>query len=159
MRDLKTTPLGVILFGYTKTKNLLTARAKENAIERDEKFDRANDPYQHCYELLPLQQTMDRSLLDKVDTAVAGQAPDGDGTEAFVLSLRVDRTAANHVLPRTAFTAAILGIETLEGQANFAKYPNKELYILTDGESEINWDGLEDAAAQMNAKRISLSVM
>lgn len=58
-----------------------------------------------------------------------------------------------------AFTAAILGIETLEAQANFAKYPNKELYILTDGESEINWDGLEDAAAQMNAKRISLSVM
>lgn len=58
-----------------------------------------------------------------------------------------------------AFTAAILGIETLEGQATFAKYPNKELYILTDGESEINWDGLEDAAAQMNAKRISLSVM
>lgn len=159
MRELKTTPLGVILFGYPKTKNLLTARAKENAIERDEKFDRANDPYQHCYELLPLQQTMDRSLLDKVDTAVAGQAPDGDGTEAFVLSLRVDRTAANHVLPRTAFTAAILGIETLEAQANFAKYPNKELYILTDGESEINWDGLEDAAAQMNAKRISLSVM
>ncbi|GAA5975557.1 hypothetical protein JCM10908_005201 [Rhodotorula pacifica] len=136
IRDLKTTPLGVILFGYPKTKNLLTARAKENAAERDEKFDRSNDPYQGCYELLPLQATMDRTLLDKVDLTVAGEAADGD-----------------------AFTAAILGIETLEGQTGFAKYQNKELYILTDGESEINWDGLEDAAAQMNAKRISLSVI
>lgn len=83
IRDLKTTPLGVILFGYPKTKNLLTARAKEYAAERDEKFDRSNDPYQGCYELLPLQATMDRTLLDKVDLAVAGEAADGDGKDSF----------------------------------------------------------------------------
>ncbi|GAA6010287.1 uncharacterized protein JCM10292_003624, partial [Rhodotorula paludigena] len=40
IRDLKTTPFGVILFGHPKTKNLLTTRAKEQAQERDEKFDR-----------------------------------------------------------------------------------------------------------------------
>lgn len=162
IRDLKTTPLGVILFGYPKTKNLLTARAKENAAERDEKFDRANDPYRHCYELLPLQQTMDRSLLDQVDMAAAGHAADGDGKEPgpdWFAHPPGQVVAESRLLRTAAFTAAILGIETLEGQTGFAKYPNKELYILTDGESEINWDGLEDAAAQMNAKNISLSVM
>lgn len=79
MRDLKTTPFGVLLFGHPKTKNILTTRAKEQAAERDEKFDRSSDPYRHCYELLPLTATIDSSLLARVDEVVAGEGPDGDG--------------------------------------------------------------------------------
>ncbi|BGP06751.1 ATP-dependent DNA helicase yku80 [Rhodotorula toruloides] len=136
MRDLKTTPFGVILFGHPKTKNILTTRAKEQAAERDEKFDRSSDPYRHCYELLPLTATIDRTLLDRVDEAVAGEGPDGD-----------------------AFTSVILGIETLDAQPSFAKYATKEIFVLTDGESQIDWDGMSSAAKQMNAKGMSLTVI
>ncbi|BGP23482.1 ATP-dependent DNA helicase 2 subunit 2 [Rhodotorula toruloides] len=136
MRDLKTTPFGAILFGHPKTKNILTTRAKEQAAERDEKFDRSSDPYRHCYELLPLTATIDRTLLDRVDEAVAGEGPDGD-----------------------AFTSVILAIETLDAQPSLAKYATKEIFVLTDGESQIDWDGLSSAAKQMNAKGISLTVI
>ncbi|GAA6052383.1 hypothetical protein JCM3770_000215 [Rhodotorula araucariae] len=136
MRDLKTTPFGVVLFGHAKTKNLLTTRAKEQAAERGDKFDRAADPYRHCYELLPLTKTIDQSLVERVDDAVAGEGPDGD-----------------------AFTATILGIETLDADASLKNYAVKELCVLTDGESEVNWDGLRNAAHQMNAKGMSLTVI
>lgn len=63
-----------------------------------------------------------------------------------------------HHTGATAFTAVILGIETLEVNPAFSNF-TKELCVLTDGESEINWDGLENAATQMNMKGISLSVM
>ncbi|GAA6002260.1 hypothetical protein JCM10207_003151 [Rhodosporidiobolus poonsookiae] len=136
MRELKTTPFSVILFGHPKTKNLLTTRAKEKAAENDEKFDRANDPYQHCYELLPFTFSADKSLLERVDEAVAGQGPDGD-----------------------AFSALILGIESLDAQANTNKYPHKELVLITDGEAEIDWDNVEGAAKQMNITDMSLTVI
>ncbi|GAA6003096.1 uncharacterized protein JCM10292_002859, partial [Rhodotorula paludigena] len=135
IRDLKTTPFGVILFGHSKTKNLLTTRAKEQAQERDEKFDRQQDPYRHCYELLPLTKTMDQSLVDRIDDAVAGEGPAGD-----------------------AFTAIILAIETLDADTSIKSY-SKEICVITDGESPINWDGIKSAAKQMNSKNISLSVI
>lgn len=90
IRDLKTTPIGVILFGYSKTKNLLTTRAKENAAEREVKFDRADDPYRHCYELIPLRKELDKSLIDQVDLAVAGEGPDGDGEGVGALRRRAE---------------------------------------------------------------------
>ncbi|BGP38609.1 ATP-dependent DNA helicase yku80 [Rhodotorula kratochvilovae] len=136
MRDLKTTPFGVVLFGHAKTKNLLPTRAKEQAAERGDKFDRAADPYRHCYELLPLTKTIDKSLVERIDDAVAGEGPDGD-----------------------AFTATILGIETLDADTSIKNYAVKELCVLTDGESEINWDGLRNAAHQMNAKGMGLTVI
>ncbi|BGP14574.1 ATP-dependent DNA helicase yku80 [Rhodosporidiobolus nylandii] len=136
MRELKTTPFCVILFGHPKTKNVLTTRAKEKAEENDEKFDRSQDAYRHCYELLPFTSSMDQTLLSRIDEAVAGEGPDGD-----------------------AFTALILGIETMEAQSTVAKYPTKEIVILTDGESDIDWDGKEGVINQMNAKGMSLTLM
>jgi len=136
MRDLRTTPFGVILFGHAKTKNLLTTRAKELASANDEKFDRSQDPYRHCYELLPLTKTVDMSLVDRIDDAVAGEGPDTD-----------------------AFSAAILGLETLDADATLKNYAVKEVCLLTDGEHYINWDGARSAASQMNAVNIGLTVM
>ncbi|GAA5967240.1 hypothetical protein JCM11641_000485 [Rhodosporidiobolus odoratus] len=135
MRELKTTPFGVICFAHAKTKNVLTTRAKEKANEHGEPFDRKADPYRHCYELLPFTYSMDQSLLPRIDDAAAGEGPDGD-----------------------AFSALILGIETLGANPKAAKY-TKEICILTDGESEIDWDGLTGVVNQMNDKAISLTVV
>lgn len=72
MRDLKTTPFGIISYGHEKTKNVLTMRAKQKAMDEDRKYSRKDDPYQHCYELLPLTWTFDKTLLDRVDQMQAG---------------------------------------------------------------------------------------
>ncbi|GAA5821247.1 hypothetical protein JCM11251_004533 [Rhodosporidiobolus azoricus] len=135
MRDLKTIPFALILLGHEKTKNVLTTRAKERAQEREEKFDRSNDPYRHCYELLPLTFTMDKSLLERIDTA------HGAGLET------------------DAFSGLILGIETLDMHPQIAKYATKEIVLITDGENEIDWDGLGSTVRQMNAKGMSLTVV
>ncbi|GAA5855574.1 hypothetical protein JCM8547_007894 [Rhodosporidiobolus lusitaniae] len=136
MRELKTTPFSVISFAHKNTKNVLTTRGKERAAENDEKFDKKSDPYRHCYELLPFTFSMDKTLLDRVDEMESGYASNGDG-----------------------LTAIVLGLETLDSQSNVAKYPTKEIVVLTDGESEIDWDGVDSVANQLNRKGMSLTVI
>jgi uncharacterized protein with von Willebrand factor type A (vWA) domain len=61
--------------------------------------------------------------------------------------------------PLKALTALILGLETLDAHNNLAKYPVKELVIITDGESEIEWDGVKGVRKQLNARGIAVTVM
>ncbi|GAA5949862.1 hypothetical protein JCM21900_004229 [Sporobolomyces salmonicolor] len=136
VRDLKTIPASVILYGYPKTKNILTTRQKEEAAERGETFDRKEDLYRGFYELLPLTFAFDKTLVERVDEARAGLGGDGD-----------------------LLSAIILGLETLDAQPLIKTYKTKEIYILTDGESETNWDGWERTAQQLNIKGMSVKVV
>lgn len=87
MRDLRTIPIAVLAFGYPKTKNIMTTRAKEAARENGEPFDRQNDGYRGIYELVPLTFNPDQSTLERIDLAVAGQGQDGDG-ESYSSTIR-----------------------------------------------------------------------
>ncbi|GAA6059814.1 hypothetical protein JCM10212_003726, partial [Sporobolomyces blumeae] len=136
MRDLKTIPCAVILFGYMKTKNLLTTRAKDLAAENGVKFDRADDVYQGIYELVPLTFSCDMSTVQRVDDAVAGQGADGD-----------------------AHSALITAIETITAQTSLKSYPMREVFILTDGESEIDWDSYEGTIGRMVESNICVRVI
>ncbi|GAA5892625.1 hypothetical protein JCM5296_006178 [Sporobolomyces johnsonii] len=136
VRDLRTIPASVILYGHPKTKNVLTTRQKEEAAARGEKFDRKEDLYRGFYELLPLTFAFDKTLVERVDEARAGLGADGD-----------------------LLSAIILGLETLDAQPSIKTYKIKEIYILTDGESETDWDGWERTAQQLNLKGMSVKVV
>ncbi|GAA5881367.1 hypothetical protein JCM16303_000149 [Sporobolomyces ruberrimus] len=136
MRDLRTIPVAVLAFGHPKTKNIMTTRAKEAARENEEAFDRQKDGYRGIYELLPLTFNPDQSSLERIDQAVAGQGQDGD-----------------------AHTALVAAIETLEAQGSIMKYPTKEIFILTDGETETDWDEWKSTVRKLTGQGISLKVV
>ncbi|GAA5873400.1 hypothetical protein JCM1840_007371 [Sporobolomyces johnsonii] len=115
-RNLKTTPTSVILYGHRQTKNIITSREKETATESGETFDHKEDLYRGFYVLLPLTITFDKTLVKKIDEAEAGLGGDGDLLFAF-----------------------ILGLEMLDAQPSIKTYNTKEIYILTDDESETDW--------------------
>ncbi|GAA6009415.1 hypothetical protein JCM11491_003548 [Sporobolomyces phaffii] len=137
MRDLKTLPVSVLVFGYHKTKNLLTSRAKDVARDHGEPFDRANDAYQGVYELVPFTFDLDpAATLERIDDAEAGLGSDGD-----------------------AHTALIAAIETLDAQGAVAKYPTKEIFVLTDGESVSDWDGSKATVRALEDKGMVVKVV
>ncbi|GAA5946914.1 hypothetical protein JCM3765_002073 [Sporobolomyces pararoseus] len=136
MRDLRTNPVAVLAFGYPKTKNIMTTRAKEVAREKGEAFDRQNDGYRGIYELVPITFNPDQSTLERIDQAIAGQGQDGD-----------------------AHTALIAAIETLDAQGSISKYPTKEIFVLTDGESEIDWDQWKGTVKGLKDRGMSVKVV
>ncbi|GAA5905289.1 uncharacterized protein JCM6883_006349 [Sporobolomyces salmoneus] len=136
MRDLRTIPIAVLAFGYPKTKNIMTTRAKEAARENGEPFDRQNDGYRGIYELVPLTFNPDQSTLERIDLAVAGQGQDGD-----------------------AHTALMAAIETLEAQGSINKYATKEIFILTDGESTTDWDEWKSTVQGLKARGMAVKVI
>ncbi|GAA5938500.1 uncharacterized protein JCM15063_005337 [Sporobolomyces koalae] len=136
IRDLKTLPCAVLAFGHPKTKNILTTRLKETAREAGEPFVRENDLYRGIYELIPFEFAPDTSTLQRIDQAAAGQGHNVD-----------------------IHSAIIAGLETLDAQPAVAKYPTKEIFVLTDGETESDWDGWKGTAARMNERGVSLKVI
>jgi hypothetical protein len=99
MRDLKTTPFAVICYGHEKTKNILTMRAKQAAMDNDEKFDRKNDSYRHCYDFLPLTFTFDKTLLERINEMEAGYpgSPPADCASSLLAHFRdLSLTSLNH---------------------------------------------------------------
>jgi hypothetical protein len=73
MRDLKTTPFGVLAYAVDKTKNVLTRRGKE---ELGSKYDKNEDAYRNYSEAIPITSTLDGGTLRMVDGIQAGQGPD-----------------------------------------------------------------------------------
>ncbi|GAA5841631.1 hypothetical protein JCM5353_002754 [Sporobolomyces roseus] len=137
IRDLKTIPVAVLAFGFTKTKNIMTTKAKETARENGEAFDRSSDGYQGIYELVPFTFGPDTSTLERVDQLlVAGAGQPGD-----------------------AHTAMIAGLETLTTQYATRNYQTKELFLFTDGESPIDWEDWQGTKQGLEENGLSLKVI
>lgn len=73
MRNLKTTPIGVLTFATRKTKNIVTTRQKDELKSR---YDKTQDPYRGIAEVIPFSFTPDGEMLDKLDAIEAGTGLD-----------------------------------------------------------------------------------
>jgi hypothetical protein len=167
IRNLKTLPVTVLSYCVPKTKNTLTARAKDSGS-----YDKEMDGYRHMYENVHLDWTVGQRTLEAIDQIQAGAGPDvkdpetelSDGEWRTANGPKV-RGARGHVLTQsnrpTAHTALILALETVHtvdkarGKATWTR----EIYLLTDGESSSDWDRWEETAQRMNERGISLKVM
>lgn len=90
MRELKTTPVNVILFAASKTKNILTTRAKEK-----DDYDRAEDLYRYMYEQVPTEFTPDLGTLDRIDEIRAGRGPDSEEGSDFTADGKSTRSCSS----------------------------------------------------------------
>ncbi|KAM0788529.1 hypothetical protein ACM66B_001657 [Microbotryomycetes sp. NB124-2] len=138
IRELKTTPVTIILYGCPKTKNILTARSKEAG-----NYDRHEDPYRYMYELVAADWQPGMATLAQVDKIVAGEGPDAEQGS--------DWSADAH-------SALILAMETIESIPKTAKF-TRDIYLLTDGESATDWDRWQDTVERMNSRRMALTVV
>lgn len=138
MRDLKTTPCGVITYGVEKTKNILTGKLK---LEGN--YSKADDPYRHYFIEIAITSNVDVGMLEHLEQIKAGEGPDAKGK----------------LWSADAHTALILAISTLEADSKSSNFKKKEIYLLTDGESKSDWDGWEDTAKKLNQMKISLCVI
>lgn len=77
MRDLKTTPVGVITYAVAKTKNILTTREKQS-----DHYVKEADAYRHYFEQIPLSYIPEAGMLEHLSTVQAGRGPDAEGAEA-----------------------------------------------------------------------------
>ncbi|KAK4058526.1 ATP-dependent DNA helicase yku80 [Microbotryomycetes sp. JL221] len=137
IRELKTTPATVLLYGTSKTKNVLTARAREQ-----DSYDKHEDPYRYMYQLLQ-EAICDVGTLERIDTIEAGRGPDAvEGS---------DWSADAH-------SALILAMEELEAIPKSRNY-TKDIYLLTDGESATDWDRWEETVQRMNERGMALTVV
>lgn len=71
LRDLKTLPVTVLSYCVPKTKNTLTARAKDSGS-----YDKDEDGYRHMYENVHLDWNIGQKTLQAVDQIRAGEGPD-----------------------------------------------------------------------------------
>lgn len=55
--------------------------------------------------------------------------------------------------------AILTGVETLDQNPKVKNYNDREVVLLTDGESKTDWRDLEPAAKDMIRKSVSLKVM
>ena len=53
----------------------------------------------------------------------------------------------------------IAAIETLEAQPSISKYQTKEIFVLTDGESPIDWDEWKGTVKGLKERGISVKVV
>jgi hypothetical protein len=157
MRDLRTIPVAVLAFGHPKTKNIMTTRAKEAARENGEAFDRQNDGFRGIYELVPITFNPDQSTLERIDQAEAGQGQDGDGESLRCSAVDYLRLTSWYRL--AAHTALIAAIETLDAQGSLNKYPTKEIFVLTDGESVADWDAWKGTVRGLKDRGMSVKVV
>lgn len=74
MRDLKTTPCGVITYGVEKTKNILTGKLK---LEGN--YSKADDPYRHYFIEIAITSNVDVGMLEHLEQIKAGEGPDAKG--------------------------------------------------------------------------------
>ncbi|KAK4053487.1 ATP-dependent DNA helicase yku80 [Microbotryomycetes sp. JL201] len=138
IRELKTTPIIVLLYGVPKTKNILTARSKESG-----KYDKHDDLYRYMYELVGAEFAPGMHTLAQIDGIIAGEGPDAEEGS--------DWSADAH-------SAIILAMETIESIPKTAKF-SRDIYLLTDGESASDWDRWQDTVERMNGRNMALTVV
>ncbi|KAK4705011.1 AAA family ATPase, partial [Phenoliferia sp. Uapishka_3] len=138
MRDLKTTPCGVITYAVPMTKNVLTTLGKESGD-----YSKQTDAYRHYFEEIPISYVPEKGMINCLEAVLAGLGPDAKGK---------GWTADAH-------SAIILGMETIKRDVKSKNYKKKEVVLLTDGESVSDWDRWEETAAQLEANHISLIVV
>lgn len=166
MRDLKTLPVSVLSYCVPKTKNTLTARAKDSGS-----YDKDEDGYRHMYENVHLDWNVGTSTLEAVERIQAGQGPDAkdqdpesgmsDGRRLRAASRQQRCDTQSDGRDLAAHTALILALETVDTVDKARGKPSwtREIYLLTDGEGLCDWDRWEETADRMNEKGISLIVM
>ncbi|KAM0754876.1 SPOC domain-like protein [Meredithblackwellia eburnea MCA 4105] len=141
MRDLKTTPLAVIAYAVPKTKNVLTAQKK---AELGQDYDKSDDAYRHYYDVFGVSFVPEGGMIGLLDQEIhAGLGPDATKGDVSCADLH---------------TAIILALETITKDPKAKNY-KKDIYLMTDGESETDWDGWESTLEQMNLKGVALNVI
>lgn len=55
--------------------------------------------------------------------------------------------------------ALYAGFQQLLAETKIGSYPNKEIYLLTDGEAETDWEQLERTGKELSGHGVSLTVV
>lgn len=133
LRDLRTTPCGVLLFGRSRTKNILSTRLKD---KYGASYDKAKDDYRGCYELFPLKEQA-VGMLDLVDSVEVDESSD----KADIVS------------------ALACALTMFDVHAKSTKYDVREVFLFTDGETYTDWDDLDTLKDHFASRNVLLSVM
>ena len=70
---------------------------------------------------------------------------------------RLRATAKVSKIPGDCLAALIVATHTLQHPKLTARY-DKDIVLVTDCESETNWEGIEDLRTEMNRQKIALTV-
>lgn len=144
----------MVVAGHRKTNNCFTNDFKR---EQGDAYDKSEDAYRHMYNFEPMSKVLNMSTVDRLDELKAGETkfvPDRERAFALCLSIPVLLTRTQ----KKVGSALMLGIETLDRYSD-AKGYDKTVYLLTDGESETDWDDWKAIADQLVKTRMSLVVM
>lgn len=174
MRELKTTPVSVLLYAASKTKNQLTQQQKDLAASGGGAgYDKQEDLYRNMYEQVSMNFRPDREMVKSVEAVQAGKGPDKDEGSGFSADGQFALLPFSGSSPLlllspllmlvtlAAHSALILALETYGAADKKVRGASwtRIVYLMTDGESETDWDSWERTADRYAEKGISVVVV